>query len=117
MQGHAGRDHEGPPELLRELGLEAGAAEGGGVDRQRHVVAQVGPPRKVAGDLDEAASIEPNNVQAWTSRGVVYEQMKDKEKAAGSYARALNIRPDYEPAKEGFKRIGGQFGQTYQAFN
>jgi Tfp pilus assembly protein PilF len=62
-------------------------------------------------------SIEPNNLQAWTSRGFVYEQMKDTEKAAASYARAMNIREDYEPAKAGFKRIGGQFGKQYQAFN
>ena len=73
--------------------------------------------KAAASDLDEAVALEPQSVQAWTSRGFVYEQMKDKEKAAGSYARALNINKDYEPAKAGFKRIGGEFGQSYQAFN
>jgi Tfp pilus assembly protein PilF len=61
--------------------------------------------------------LEPQSVQAWTSRGYVYEQLNDKEKAAGSYAKALNISAEYEPAKAGFKRIGGAYGQSYQAFN
>ena len=43
--------------------------------------------------------------------------MNDKEKAAGSYAKALNIRRDYEPAAQGFARVGGQFGQSYQTFD
>ena len=42
--------------------------------------------------------------------------MGDKEKAAGSYAKALNIQQNYAPASEGFRRVGGQYGRTYQAF-
>ena len=41
----------------------------------------------------------------------------DKEKAAGSYAKALNINQNYEPAKQAFARVGGKYGQTYQTFN
>ncbi len=41
---------------------------------------------------------------------------RSKEKAAGSYARALNLRQNYEPAKQGFARVGGRQGQTYQTF-
>ena len=37
----------------------------------------------------------------------------DKEKAAGSYAKALNINDKYEPAKAGFARVGGKTGQSY----
>jgi hypothetical protein len=40
-----------------------------------------------------------------------------KEKAAGSYAKALNIKQDNEQAKQGFTRVGGKYGQTYQAFD
>ena len=43
-------------------------------------------------------------------------KLGDKEKAAGSYARALNINKDHEPAKQGFARVGGKLGQTYQTF-
>ena len=41
---------------------------------------------------------------------------RQKEKAAGSYAKALNINDKYAPAKAGFARVGGQVGQTYQTF-
>ena len=57
----------------------------------------------------------PSNA-AWTSRGLAYERLGDKEKAAGSYARAMNIKQDYDPARSGFARVGGQAGQTYQTF-
>ena len=60
--------------------------------------------------------IEPQNLQAWTSRGLAYERLGDKEKAAGSYAKALNINNTYEPAKAGFARVGGKIGQSYQTF-
>jgi hypothetical protein len=42
--------------------------------------------------------------------------MGDKVKAAGSYAKALNIDQSYEAAKSGFLRVGGRFGETYQTF-
>ena len=40
----------------------------------------------------------------------------DKDKAAGSYAKALNINSKYEPAQSGFARVGGKIGQTYPTF-
>ena len=72
--------------------------------------------KAAAGDLDEAVGDDPQSLQAWTTRAFVYERMGDKEKAAGSYARALNIKSDHEPAKQGFARVGGKMGQTYQTF-
>ena len=47
--------------------------------------------------------IEPQNLQAWASRGLAYERLGDKEKAAGSYAKALNINDKYEPAQSGLR--------------
>ncbi len=75
--------------------------------------------KSAASDLDNAVAIEPQNVQAWTSRGLAYERMgdkDDKERAAGSYARALNIDNNYQPARDGFRRVGGQYGQAYQTY-
>ena len=66
--------------------------------------------KAAAGDLDDAVSAEPQNLQAWTTRAFAYERLGDKEKAAGSYARALNINKDHEPAKQGFARVGGKIG-------
>ena len=48
--------------------------------------------KAAAADLDDAVSAEPQNLQAWTSRGLAYERLGDKEKAAGSYAKAINIK-------------------------
>ena len=73
--------------------------------------------KSAAGDLDNAVQFEPGNLQAWMSRGLAYERIGDKEKAAGSYAKALNIDQNYEPAKQAFARVGGKYGQTYQTFN
>jgi hypothetical protein len=55
-------------------------------------------------------------VQAWVSRGLAYERLGDKEKAAGSYARAMNIDTTSTVAREGFDRVGGKVGQAYQTF-
>jgi Tfp pilus assembly protein PilF len=72
--------------------------------------------KAAADDFDQAVELEPQNLQAWTSRGLAYERLDDKEKAAGSYARAMNIRQDYQPARSGFTRVGGKEGQSYQTF-
>ena len=60
--------------------------------------------------------IEPLSLTAWTSRGLAYERLGGKEKAAGSYAKALNINKEHDPAKQGFARVGGKAGTTYQTF-
>ena len=60
--------------------------------------------------------MQPQSVQAWASRGLAYERLGQKEKAAGSYAKALNINDKYEPAQAGFARVGGKAGQSYQTF-
>jgi hypothetical protein len=49
--------------------------------------------------------------------GRAYERLGDKEKAAGLLrARAMNLKQDYDPARQGFDRVGGRFGQNYQTF-
>jgi Tfp pilus assembly protein PilF len=60
--------------------------------------------------------VEPQSLQAWMTRGFAYEKLGDRERAAGSYARAMNIKQDHETAKQGFARVGGKIGQTYQTF-
>jgi hypothetical protein len=50
------------------------------------------------------------------SRGLAYERLGDKEKAAGSYAKALHLKRDHQPAQAAFTRVGGQFGKSYQTF-
>ena len=76
----------------------------------------LGAPKEAASDLDDAVTVEPQNLNAWTSRGLAYERLGDKEKAAGSYAKALNISKEHDPAKKGFARVGGKAGVTYQPF-
>jgi Tfp pilus assembly protein PilF len=76
----------------------------------------LGDTKSAASDLDEAVQMDPVNLRAWTSRGLAYERLGQKDKAAGSYAKALNINDKYQPAKEGFARVGGKVGQTYPTF-
>jgi len=56
---------------------------------------------RAASDLDEAVQSDPQNVQAWITRGLAYEQLGEKNKAAGSYGRAINLRPSDEAARTG----------------
>jgi Tfp pilus assembly protein PilF len=63
--------------------------------------------KEAAGDLDEAVQSEPNNAQAWSMRGLAYERLGDKSKAAASYSRALAIRPRDDAARNGLARVGG----------
>jgi Tfp pilus assembly protein PilF len=73
-------------------------------------------PKEAAADLDEAVQADPQNPQAWLTRGLAYERLGDKAKAAGSYGRAINLRPKDETARTGFARVGGKPGQTYETF-
>src|SRR6202140_5744742 len=70
--------------------------------------------KEAAADLDEAAQADPQNAQVWTTRGLAYERLGEKNKAAGSYARAINLHPRDETARTGFSRVGGKPGQSYE---
>jgi tetratricopeptide (TPR) repeat protein len=72
--------------------------------------------KEAAADLDEAVQADPQNGQIWTTRGLAYERLGDKAKAAGSYSRAINLRPRDEAARNGFARVGGKPGQSYDAY-
>jgi tetratricopeptide (TPR) repeat protein len=72
--------------------------------------------KEAAADPDEAAQADSQNAQIWTTRGLAYERLGDKTKAAGSYSRAINLRPKDEAARSGFARVGGKPGQSYDAF-
>ncbi|MBI5320929.1 tetratricopeptide repeat protein [Bradyrhizobium sp.] len=63
--------------------------------------------KEAASDLDEAVQSEPNNGNAWSMRGLAYERLGDKSKAAASYSRALAIRPRDDAARSGLARVGG----------
>ena len=72
--------------------------------------------KEAATDLDEAVQDDPQNAQAWLTRGLAYERLGDKTRAAGSYGRAVNLRPKDEAAQTGFARVGGKPGQSYETF-
>ncbi len=72
--------------------------------------------REAAADLDEAVQFSPQNAQIWNTRGLAYERLGDKMKAAGSYSRAMTLRPKDEAARNGFLRVGGKEGQSYDTF-
>jgi tetratricopeptide (TPR) repeat protein len=76
----------------------------------------LGKTKEATADLDEAVQDDPQNAQAWVSRGLAYERLGDKNKAAASYGRAINLRPRDEAARNGFARVGGKPGQSYDTF-
>src|SRR5260370_164010 len=74
------------------------------------------PDKEAAACLEAAVQADPQNAEIWTNRGLAYERLGDKAKAAGSYSRAINLRPRDETARNGFARVGGKPGQNYDAF-
>lgn len=54
----------------------------------------------------DAINADPNYFEAYYMRGVCNEKLKNIDAAAGDYKMALNIKADYDKAKEGLKRIG-----------
>jgi Tfp pilus assembly protein PilF len=66
--------------------------------------------KEAGADLDEAAQDDPQNVQIWTTRGLAYERLGDKAKAAESYGRAITLHPRDESARTGFARVAGKSG-------
>jgi Tfp pilus assembly protein PilF len=67
-------------------------------------------------DLDEAVQLDQQNAQTWVARGLAYERLGEKDRAAGSYAKAIQINREFPGAIEGFDRVGGQYGKQYQAY-
>jgi tetratricopeptide (TPR) repeat protein len=63
--------------------------------------------KEAAADLDEAVQADAQNGKIWTARGIAYERLGDKSKAAASYSRAIAIRPKDEAARSGLARVGG----------
>ena len=55
----------------------------------------------LAADLDEASEADPRNAQVWTNRGLAYERLGDRTKAAPSYSKAVALRPHDEAARSG----------------
>jgi Tfp pilus assembly protein PilF len=76
----------------------------------------LGQAKEAAADLDEAVQDDPQNPQLWMNRGLAYERLGDRNKAAASYARAIGLRPGDEAARTGFARVGGKPGQNYDTF-
>ena len=71
---------------------------------------------------DKAIAEDPNRHEVYVNRGVVYRLMGDYDKAEASYAKALELEPDYaEPhaslgALAIFKGEYGRCGQTNLRF-
>jgi len=49
----------------------------------------------------------PNSAPAWAARGLAYERLGDKAKAAASYRSAIAIRPKDEASRSALARVGG----------
>lgn len=58
--------------------------------------------------LTAALTLAPRSADVLVLRAVTYRQMGDLDKARADYKTALEFVPDYQPAIDGLKQIGGQ---------
>ena len=59
--------------------------------------------------FNKAINCKPESAQIYTNRGDLYSKMNDEKKAILDYKRALQIQPDYRPAKEKLNMISNEF--------
>jgi Tfp pilus assembly protein PilF len=52
--------------------------------------------------------MDNKSAAAWTGRGLAQEGLGDRQKARESFARATQLNPTYQPAKDGLARTGVQ---------
>lgn len=55
--------------------------------------------------FSDAISYDPNYVEAYYNRGLSYELSKNKKKAKEDYEKAVQLKPDYEAAVAGMRRV------------
>lgn len=61
---------------------------------------------KATRQFDMVTKIEPNNPEAYYNRGLCYELLKDKARAASDYKQAIEFDDTYQEPKDGLKRLG-----------
>ena len=44
---------------------------------------------------------------SWTNQGLALEQLGERQQANAAFARAANLNPKYEAAREGMRRTTG----------
>lgn len=65
-------------------------------------------PKAALGFIDRAILFDPESPQLWVTRAEVREQLGDTQDARASLARALELDPGYEPAREMLGRLSQQ---------
>ncbi len=56
--------------------------------------------KKALEDHTQAIRLDPELVEAYYTRGLLYEYMKDYDSAIGDYNRVLTLKPDYAEVRE-----------------
>ena len=67
---------------------------------------------RAADQISLATEYDPRDAHLWTVRGQVALQRGDVEQARHASQRALNLRPDYPPARELASRLGAPQSKT-----
>jgi Flp pilus assembly protein TadD len=57
-------------------------------------------------DFDEAIRLDPRDADAYQSRGAMHEELGNAAAARADYAKALEILPEHEDARESLARLG-----------
>jgi tetratricopeptide (TPR) repeat protein len=59
-------------------------------------------------DIDRVFPLMPNNPAVFYTRGLAHERMGKREQAIGDYREALKIFPQFQPPRDGLRRLGVQ---------
>ena len=54
-----------------------------------------------------AIKLDDRIAESWANQALIFERRGDKARAAKSYARAAQLDPNYQPAKDGLDRTRG----------
>jgi tetratricopeptide (TPR) repeat protein len=140
VYGEAGRPEQALADFTKAISLDPNYAHA--YANRALVYRRLNKLDQALADDNKALAIDPSYASAYIGRGIVYreqgrhsqaledfnkaiglqpenadyERLGQKDKAAGSYAKALNVNDKYQPAKEGFTRVGSKVGQTYPTF-
>jgi Tfp pilus assembly protein PilF len=72
----------------------------------------LGENEKAVKDFDDAIRLEPANSDYYFKRGVAYERMGNNEKAALSFASALEFNEKHEPSHRHMADVQQSLGNS-----